>query len=84
VDLYIRSAIRLHGVVLNSLRTGTTLPFYALFPLSLAVFETKKKETKRCYAMWIFPTLLFVYLSTKNRVGPSPGSVSCGLVSTEH
>jgi hypothetical protein len=27
VDLYIRSPIRLHGVVLNSLITGKTLPF---------------------------------------------------------
>jgi hypothetical protein len=27
VDLYIHSHIRLHGVVLNSLSTGTTLPF---------------------------------------------------------
>jgi hypothetical protein len=27
VDLYIHSPIRLHGVVLNSLSTGTTLPY---------------------------------------------------------
>jgi hypothetical protein len=27
VDLYIHSHIRLHGVVLNSLSTGTTLPY---------------------------------------------------------
>jgi hypothetical protein len=27
VDLYIHSTIRLHGVVLNSLTTGTTIPF---------------------------------------------------------
>jgi hypothetical protein len=27
VDLYIHSPIRLHGVVLNSLGTGTNLPF---------------------------------------------------------
>jgi uncharacterized membrane protein len=27
MDLYIYSAIRLHGVVLNYLSTGTTLPF---------------------------------------------------------
>jgi hypothetical protein len=31
VDLYIRSPIRLHGVVLNSLSTGTTLTFLSLF-----------------------------------------------------
>jgi hypothetical protein len=28
VYLYILSPIRLHGIVLNSLSTGTTLPFY--------------------------------------------------------
>jgi hypothetical protein len=27
VGLYIRTLIRFHGVVLNSLRTGTTFPF---------------------------------------------------------
>jgi hypothetical protein len=27
VDLYIHSPIRLHGIVLNKLSTGTTLPF---------------------------------------------------------
>jgi hypothetical protein len=27
LELYIHSPIRLHGVVLNSLRTGTNLPF---------------------------------------------------------
>jgi hypothetical protein len=27
MDLYIRCTIRLHGVVLNLLSTGTTLPF---------------------------------------------------------
>jgi hypothetical protein len=27
MDLYIHSPIRLHGVVLNKLSTGTTLPF---------------------------------------------------------
>jgi hypothetical protein len=27
MDLYIQSPIRLHGVVLNSLSTGTALPF---------------------------------------------------------
>jgi hypothetical protein len=31
MDLYIHSLIRLHGVVLNSLSTGTTLPFEAMF-----------------------------------------------------
>jgi hypothetical protein len=31
VDLYIHSPIRLHGVVLNSLSTGTTLPFFLTF-----------------------------------------------------
>jgi hypothetical protein len=31
VDLYIHSPIRLHGVVLNYLRTGTTLPFTFTF-----------------------------------------------------
>jgi hypothetical protein len=30
VDLYIHSPIRLHGVVLNSLSTGTTLPYLYL------------------------------------------------------
>jgi hypothetical protein len=28
VDLYIHSRIRLHGIVLNSLSTGTTLPLH--------------------------------------------------------
>jgi hypothetical protein len=30
VDLYIHSPILLHGVVLNQLSTGTTLPFYLI------------------------------------------------------
>jgi hypothetical protein len=32
VELYIHSPIRPHGVVLNYLSTGTTLPFF-IFPL---------------------------------------------------
>jgi hypothetical protein len=31
VDLYIHSPIRLHGVMLNWLSTGTTLPYLYLF-----------------------------------------------------
>jgi hypothetical protein len=35
VDLYIHSPTRLHGIVLNLLRTGTTLPFFFTFPLPI-------------------------------------------------
>jgi hypothetical protein len=38
VDLYIHSPIRLHGVVLNLLRTGTTLPFIKIIPTFEFVF----------------------------------------------
>jgi hypothetical protein len=37
VDLYIHSPIRLHGVVFNSLSSGTTLPLYLV--LAMAIFE---------------------------------------------
>jgi hypothetical protein len=41
VDLYIPSSVRLHGVVLNLLSTGTTLPFMvetnSLYPSSARV-----------------------------------------------
>jgi hypothetical protein len=33
VDLYIHSPIRLHGVMINLLSTGTTLPFLLVGPL---------------------------------------------------
>jgi hypothetical protein len=38
VDLYIHSSIRLHGVMLNLLSTGTTLPFLHILLLSLNLF----------------------------------------------
>jgi hypothetical protein len=37
VDLYIHSPIRLHGILLNLLSTGTTLPFYIGMLFSVAV-----------------------------------------------
>jgi hypothetical protein len=39
VDLYIHSPIRLHGVVLNSLSTGTTLPLPYSNPISYQIKE---------------------------------------------
>jgi hypothetical protein len=33
VDLYIRSPIRLHGILFNYLSTGTTLPYLIRFKL---------------------------------------------------
>jgi hypothetical protein len=36
VDLYIHSPIRLHGVMLNQLSTGTTLPFFYYVQFNLA------------------------------------------------
>jgi hypothetical protein len=43
MDLYIHSPIRLHGVVLNYLSTGTTLPFtvvkYLLWRFSLFLIK---------------------------------------------
>jgi hypothetical protein len=38
VDLYIYSPIRLHGVVLNSLSTGTTLPYTAAKYMILSLY----------------------------------------------
>jgi hypothetical protein len=37
MDLYIHSPIRLHGVVLNYLSTGTTLPFYTRYDVSMII-----------------------------------------------
>jgi hypothetical protein len=62
VDLYIDSRIRLHGVVLNSLSTGTILPFtqikfYKVIAFSVLVcrrenwdlnrFERRETETEQ-------------------------------------
>jgi hypothetical protein len=45
VDLYVHSPIRLHGVVFNSLSTGTTLPCrQRLFPIYLTII--------RCHVIW--------------------------------
>jgi hypothetical protein len=44
VDLYIHSPIRLHGVVLNSLSTGTTLPF-TRFETSLSSPPATRRAT---------------------------------------
>jgi hypothetical protein len=48
-DLYLHSPIRLHGVVLNKLNTGTILPFYR------AVFVRVKAQSK------LQPTLLLLF-----------------------
>jgi hypothetical protein len=45
VDLYIHFPIRPHGVVLNSLSTGTTLPF--TFSLAMSVTQLFSLEEKR-------------------------------------
>jgi hypothetical protein len=39
MDLYIHSPIRLHGVVLTSLSTGTTLPLPHLYHTDITVVE---------------------------------------------
>jgi uncharacterized membrane protein len=44
VDLYIHSPVLLHGVVLNSLSTGTTLP---LFPWIVLI--TYGEACSNCY-----------------------------------
>jgi hypothetical protein len=38
LSLYIHSPIRLHGVVLNQLRTRTALPFIFTYPLKSTIF----------------------------------------------
>jgi hypothetical protein len=43
VDLYIHSPIRLHGVVLNSLSTGTTLPYYGFSDIFV---KTERSQTR--------------------------------------
>jgi hypothetical protein len=43
VDLYNHSSIRLHGIVLTELRTGTTLPFY-LFISDIPSKHTTQQE----------------------------------------
>jgi hypothetical protein len=44
VDLYIHSPIRLHDVVLNSLGTGTVLPFFTGADTSLPVTLNRKNH----------------------------------------
>jgi hypothetical protein len=60
VDLYIHSPIRLHGVVLNSLSIGTTLPLpftiiFSLCPQAIGQFlldnikiDLKRKRVGGC------------------------------------
>jgi hypothetical protein len=48
VDLYIHSPIRLHGVVLNYLSTGTTLPFFTFNGCQ------EKKLTEKLYRNRVF------------------------------
>jgi hypothetical protein len=51
VDLYIHSPIRIHGVVLNELSTGTTSPFFT-FTVKLGILLIERALTSQempCY-----------------------------------
>jgi hypothetical protein len=45
VELYIQSPIRLHGVVLNRLSTGTASPF--TLPYNISWVRSKEQGTER-------------------------------------
>jgi hypothetical protein len=44
VDVYIHSPIRLHGIVLNSLNTGTTLPLPSLVGIQVESIPIRIKR----------------------------------------
>jgi hypothetical protein len=46
VELYLNSPLRLHGVMLNELNTGTTLPFIFTFIAFRLVLSLKQPPIK--------------------------------------
>jgi hypothetical protein len=62
VDLYIHSPIRLHGVVLNSLSTGATLPVYLYEPRqsSSPQVDGKQPLLMVCFSECDFRSRLFL------------------------
>jgi hypothetical protein len=60
IYLYIHSPIRLHGAVLNSLNTGTTLPFYKHHISFIAFLQISSPSSKKqkCY----FPQIVNMFI----------------------
>jgi hypothetical protein len=66
VDLYIHSPIRLHGVVLNWLSTGTTVPYHLRLGLPNGLFSSFFHKTLctilvSCMAILLMLLLWFVW-----------------------
>jgi hypothetical protein len=51
VELYLRSPTRLHGIMLNQLSTGITLPFAVSFAAVICAVDKllKNKNNIRCH-----------------------------------
>jgi hypothetical protein len=58
VGQYIHSPIRVHGVLLNQLSTGTTLPFYLYFNVIVAVLQMQFLPSERQFYPFVLQNAL--------------------------
>jgi hypothetical protein len=87
MDLYIQSPIRLHGAVLNSLSTGTILPYFHSFLISPLALPARLFSPPRSNYSPELPLLehpvCWIRRSQRNISLPSSGlkqSSACGML----